>query len=784
MAFSRKTGFMLSVAVLLSPVAAHAADDAGNAQGQPAQAGLQDIIVTAQQRGENLQKAAAPIAVVSGAELLNAGVRGVESLDKLVPSLVVAGSGQGNEIFIRGVGNFSFVASNDPAAAFNYDGVYTGRSSATFGTFYDLERVEVLKGPQGTLYGRNATAGAINVLPVQPQLGQTSGYLSGSFGNYNAVQGDGAVNLGLGDNAAFRLSAMYTRHDGYLKDGTSDDDTAAVRAQFKVRLTPTLTARIEADYAQQRGLGGGTSYIGKYGVDPVTHQFVETPSGLAPDSGLLSAADQAYRTSNGTAGRLVGRNLDPLAVNPFEHNDNYGVAVHVDWATPVGTVSLIPAWRHARKDNLDTESAQEVGDAQDANQYSVEARLVSKNAKLIDYIVGVYYFDEHIDDQVYNTGQSAANFNTGQYTTHSPSGYGRLTLHATHWLRFTGGARYTEDHKRYYDAQNTALAVVCAVPAACPTAPLLPYTTSLAQQPFAPALGGAPVVEAPGVLVARADTYPGGRLDTRKVTYRGAIEADVGPRSLVYASIESGYRAGGFNAFNSYNPENITAYTIGTKNRFLGNRVQLNAEAFYWDYKDQQLAYFGIDPTGRLGVITANIGKSTIKGIEVEARARITPLTTINANIQYLDSKYDQFTYTSPAPVYTGCSQTAGAGGYTVNCSGKTALNSPKWTINLGAQQTVPVGRNQIVLSADTQYRSSRYTNFDYIAAEYVNHSWVSNASIAFDFDQGKYSIDAFVRNIENDRPQIYATLVPASNLIASLIAPPRTYGVRVSAKF
>ena len=748
------------------------------------QSGLQDIIVTAQQRGENLQKAAVPVAVVSGADLLNSGVRGIDTLGKLVPSLVVAAGGQGNLVFIRGVGNFSFVASSDPAAAYNYDGVYVGRSSATFGTFYDLERVEVLKGPQGTLYGRNATAGAINILPVQPLLGETSGYASASYGNYNEVQTEGAVNVGLGEDAAFRLSGTYTRHDGYLRDGTQTDDSAGVRAQLKVKLTPALTVRLEADYAQQRGVGGGSNYVGKYAFNPASGQFVATPSGLSLDEGLFSAASQAYRTANGAAGRLPGRLLGPLANQPFQRNDVYGFAVHVDWQTPIGTFSVIPAWRHARKDNLNTESAQEVGNTQDANQYSVEARLVSNSGQLVDYIVGAYYFSELIDDDVHNSAGSLANFNFGRFTTHSPSAYGRLTVHATDWLRFTGGARYTEDHKRFFDAQNTALAVVCAVPAVCPTAPLLPYTATLAQQPFAPAFGGGPVLRAPGVLIARADTFPGGKLNTNKVTYRGAIELDIGPRSLLYASVETGYRAGGFNAFNTYNPENITAYTVGSKNRFLDNRLQLNLEGFLWKYKDQQLTYFGIDPTGRLGIITANVGRSTIKGAEAEARALVTRTTTLTANVQYLDARYDQFSYVSPAPLYSGCTVSPTGALFTVNCSGRPALNSPKWTVNLGAQQVVPIGESQIVLSADTQYRSSRYTGFDYIPQEFVDHSWVSNASISFGAKDGKFTIGAFVRNIENNRPQIYGTPVPGSNLIVSIIAPPRTYGLRASTRF
>ncbi len=748
------------------------------------QSGLQDIIVTAQQRGENLQKAAVPVAVVSGADLLNSGVRGIDTLGKLVPSLVVAGGGQGNLIFIRGVGNFSFIASSDPAAAYNYDGVYVGRSSATFGTFYDLERVEVLKGPQGTLYGRNATAGAINVLPVQPHYGEDSGYASASYGNYNEVQAEGAINIGLGENAGFRLSGTYTRHDGYLNDGTQTDNSAGVRAQLKVALTPNLTVRIEGDYAQQRGVGGGSTYVGKYAFNPATGQYVVTPSNLPNDEGLFTAAAQAYRTANGTAGSIAGRLLDPLAVLPFQHNDVYGIAYHVDWRTPVGTFSVVPAWRHALKDNLNTESGQEIGNTQDANQYSVEARLVSDSGHLIDYILGAYYFSEGIKDDIHNTAGAVANFQKSNFTTHSPSAYGRLTLHATDWLRFTGGARYTEDHKRFFDNDYRTLAIVCLLPTGCPNAPLLPYTATFAQQPNAPAVNGGRVLVAPGVLEARVDSFPGGTLNTNKVTYRGAVEIDAGPRSLLYGSVETGYRAGGFNLADTYRPENITAFTLGSKNRFLDNHLQLNVEAFYWKYRDQQLSYLGFDTTGHLGVLTANVGRSTIKGVEAEARALVTSTTTLSANVQYLEAKYNSFSYLSPSPPFSGCGVQASGTLFAVNCSGKPSLNSPKWTVNLGGQQTIPFGDYQITLDADTQYRSGRYTGFEYIAQEYVGHSIVTNASVSVGSKNGKYVVGAFVRNITDSRYQIYGTPVPASNLIINIVAPPRTYGLRISTKF
>ena len=786
---SRKALLRLSVAaaVLPLPVYAHAADvakaDAGKADAADApQAGLQEIVVTAQQRGENLQRAAVPVSVVTGADLIKSGTTGLAAL-KSVPALQVAASGQGNLVFIRGVGNFSFTPNSDPAAAFNYDGVYVGRSSSTVGTFFDLERIEVLKGPQGTLYGRNATAGAINVLPVQPKFGETSGYGTLSYGNYNAINAEGAVNLGLGDNAGLRVSGAYSKHDGYQRDGTSADDSGAMRAQLKVALTPGLTVRVSADYAHVGGIAGGATYLGSYVFNAGTGQFVVTPSGFAPGEGLSTPAAALYRTTTGAAGAIPGRFLDPLARLPYSDFDIYGVQSQIDYKSKVGTFSLIPAWRHARKDNFNVQSAQNIGDTNVADQYSIEARLVSNPGKMIDYILGAYYFAEQIDDDTHNTTGASTNFLITHYSTKSPSAYGRLTFHATDWLRLTGGLRYTEDSKAFTSSART-LALVCTVPALCPATALMPYTLTSAGQPVVPAVSGGSAPFSSGTIVRLADTLASGQSKTSKVTYRGAVELDVGAHSLLYASLETGYRAGGFNNDAPFLPENITAYTVGSKNRFFNNRLQLNVELFDWEYKDQQLSFLGVDGTGRVGVITRNIGSSRIRGAEFEALAKPLANTTLSATVQYVDSKYKSFTYTTPARPFVGCTVTGAAPSFTVDCSGKSLLNAPTWTVNLAAQQVVPLGELELTLDVDTQYRSSRMTGFEYIAQEFQGATWISNVQVALGPKNGRWSVAAFVHNIENNRYKIYATPVPGSNLIAGIDATPQTYGVRVSTHF
>jgi len=793
MSISRKAWLMYSAAVLLSPVAANAQEadpDTNSTEVAAENGGLEEIVVTAQQRGENLQKAAVPISVVTGEELLKAGIVGVGSLQKSVPALQVANGAVGNFIFIRGVGSFSVSPTSDPAVAYNHDGVYVGRTGSTTGAFYDLERIEVLKGPQGTLYGRNATAGAINVLPAQPRLGETSGYGSASYGNYDAYNVEGAVNVAAGDNAGLRFSGIYSQHDGYLRDGTSSDKTLGLRGQLKVELDPKLTVRIAADFAHQGGASTGASYSGRFAFNPVAGAFAFTPSNLPVSEGLYTPAAQAFRQT-GAAGTVAGRFNGPLAPRQYVDSDLYGVATHIDYETSIGTISLIPAWRHSLRDIVSAGAGQSVGNVSEADQTSLEVRLVSPSGGTIDYILGAYYFSENIDDDVHNTTGAQASFQLTKTRTRSPSAYGRLTFNATDTLRFTGGIRYTHDKKNFTSATRT-LQLLCTIPAAsggCPNVALLPYTTSFEGQPVQPAANLATVPIANGGAVRRLDSAAIGQFSEGKITYRGAIEFDVAPRSLLYASIETGYRAGGFNPDASYGPESITAYTIGSKNRYLDNRLQLNIEGFYWKYNDQQLSFLGINSVGAVGLLTRNIGRSVAKGIEVEALAQITPSTLLRANVQYLDSEYKSFTFVTPARPFNGCvttpSATPSGAPFTVNCAGLPLYNAPKWTVNLGAQQRFALsGGLELVVDADTQYRSGRFTNFTFTAYDFQGPTWVSNAQASLIIDDGRWSVTAFVRNIENDRYRTFATQSPGSNLYLELNAAPRTFGARVSTKF
>jgi iron complex outermembrane receptor protein len=792
----------MRIALLTGTAMALAASTSCYAQAAPEGAtgagqGLSEIIVTAQRQKESLQRAAIAVDVMQGADLIAAGVTQIERINQLTPALATSNGGTGTIMFVRGVGNFTVSPNSDPAVAFGYDGVYVGRPSSTSGLFYDLERVEVLKGPQGTLYGRNATGGAINVLPTQPKLGLFGGYATASYGSYGTKTLEGAVNVPLGADGALRASGSVSRHDGYLSDGSYDEKTSAARLQMKTMPAPGLTIRVSGDFAHSGGVGFSATYLGNYVYNPAQGRYNLAASGLPSSEGFYTLAAQAYRATviAGTAGRT----LDALAPYPYQNNSFYGAHAEVSYDTGAGVLTVLPAWRYAALDYLTGAAGFIYKEREKDEQYSLEARFAGKRIGMFDYTIGGYYFDERIDANTRLTLSSALSLLDPVYRTRSAAAFGRVTAHLSERLRLVGGARYSHDRKTFV-GPTTAAALICLSPVGCPGAPLFPLVNSPANLPFNfPATPGTALQLVngipTGVLVARTDRNDNSGLSSGHATWRAAVEYDVAPHSLLYASYETGYRSGGFSAaagFETYQPEYIDAATIGMKNRFFGNRLQLNLEGFYWKYKDQQVNHVGLDLTGRTANFTQNIGRSRMWGGEVEARALITRTTLISADIQYLNTKDLSFNYQQAVgapgtpPPLTGCrvSISSNPALYDINCAGMPAYNSPKWTMNIAAQQTIPLDRYNVVIGIDTQFKTRRAVGFEYLPEEFVGSSWQTNAQISFGPADDRWSISAFVRNIENDRTLVGTGLHPTANILTVQTTQPRVFGGRISVKF
>ena len=264
--------------------------------------------------------------------------------------------------------------------------------------------------------------------------------------------------------------------------------------------------------------------------------------------------------------------------------------------------------------------------------------------------------------------------------------------------------------------------------------------------------------------------------------------------NLLYASFETGYRAGGMQLAEgnpTYEPEFLDAWTIGSKNRFMNNSVQLNLEAFWWSYRDQQITYFTVDTSGTLINSNENAGRVRIRGLDVDLLVRPAHNTTLSAKVQYLDAEYlDLHLFTASPRDNYGCPSTLTgrfAGGAPVkdfNCSGRQGLYAPDWTVNLGVEQVVPLtGSLELVGSLNTAWRDSQEAAFEFLAFTRIPSQWNTDANLTLRDEDGGWSLSAYVLNLENKRRILFPQLAPTGQAVAAYGAP-RTWGFRLSAEF
>jgi iron complex outermembrane receptor protein len=746
----------------------------------PGVIGLEEIVVTAQRRSENLQRAAIAVTAVTAEDVARAGVTEATQLTRIAPALQIGSSGGTlTQYYVRGVGNTTNNSLSDAAVSMNLDGVPIVRSTAVEGLFYDLDRIEVLKGPQGTLYGRNATGGAVNVITTKPSLGAYSGYVNAEIGNYDAIKLQGAVNIPIGDKLAVRVAGITSSHDGYLSDGTSDEDTQAVRVQATYEPNEDFKLTFGGDYAKIGGEGVGTTF---FGIDR--------------DDRIGSTDPRAGVVISNVYSPLAGAFLSPLPTDNYMDNTYWGVFAQADVQTPLGALTVLPSYR---KSDVDYVAYPGVGihDRMKNDQLTFEARIASDDAQRLSYLLGVFYLDESVKqtpgyDQQYFNAHGLFDTDTTSYAA-----FGRLTFKVTDDFRLTGGIRYTMDEKKgLLDAYQ--LIVVC--PAGFFGGNCIGGTPGLPRQRALPPgftfPNGDPIPVQPwgtsGAIVTATRVINRASQDFTKTTYRVGFEYDLRPESLLYATYETGFKAGGF--FNSidspvYKPETIDAFTLGSKNRFWDNRLQLNLEAFFWKYKDQQVSHFRLNSIGGSEYVTENVGETEIKGLEVEAKALVTETTTLSATVQYLDAERTEFTYTNPAsngPPVTGCPFALTGAVYTINCSGTDAVNAPTWTINAGLEQGFELsGGHKLTFNADLRYQTSYYAGFEELPQQKEKGYTILDLQLQYQPPGDQWSVAVFGNNVTDEEVVNFANLHPfGPGLVSETLRPPRTYGVRVNAKF
>ncbi|WP_185928832.1 TonB-dependent receptor [Sphingomonas sp. IC081] len=730
---------LLSTSALAVPAMAQAqaATDAPAAQEpQQQEQGFGEIIVTANRTASSAQDTPIALNVYSGDALRDAGISSVRDLAAIDPSVNISPSAGAAYVAVRGIASTDVTEIGDPSVPIARDGFYTNRPFSINASMYDLARIEVLKGPQGTLNGRNSTGGLISLITNRPAF-TNGGYSTVEVGNYGAFTGEMGANLALSDHFAVRASGTFITHDGYRKlDGPAkdgDDENFA-------------SGRIQALYKND-GFSAWVSYQHDSRSVNGDAQFKSTLGGPKPSFKNLDPFPNDTLTST----RLEGDRFRWELAYATPGNLNFVYAGGYDkqhWTNVLdATGPSYPANRQFRQSETPT-------------TWNHEFRVSNDSASRLFIQAGYFRFQENntVDSGLYNldmTGDYAAGGplesfgQPDQYgikfdyriKTRSQALFAQTDYDITDQLQLTVGGRYTWDKK-----SRSGQAVL-----------FLPALAS----PFAPAL---------------TLTTPGeGKLSESQPTWHVGLNYRPMPNTLIYAKYDRGYKSGGFNSNGSaasvpYGPEKLDAFELGTKNSFMGNTLQVNADVFYSDYKGYQASQTSSVVDGGSG--TFNVGSAKILGAEAEVKALLGEHTRIGVSAAYLHTKFG-----SGIVVNDG-------DGNPIDISGNRLPNAPSFTTTASIDQDFAVGGGKVTAHLDGKYSSSYYFSVFNLDDVKTSSFFMANASLSYEPEVGGWKVQAFVRNIFDKNVLAYAQQNFVSHTDNYQFQPPRTYGVRASVNF
>ncbi|MCK0069458.1 TonB-dependent receptor [Kordiimonas laminariae] len=834
---------------------------------------LEEIIITVDRRAQSLQDVASLAQAFSQEDLKKLGIGSeLRNLTVAIPGVNISNQEGNIEIFIRGVGTSNNTELGDPSAATHINGVYIPRPRGLGAMFYDLERVEVNKGPQGTTRGRNAVAGSINLITKRPVLGEVEGYIEGALGNFDSREFQGAINLPVGDTFAVRASAFTEYHDSYFNNAGLDQNLtpAGVEDEVAFRLSglwepnDRLSVFLMADYGKE----GGTGY-------PGANLFTAFQAGFDFDD--LDARDTVNR---GWQGELDSQNYGFQAQISYEFD---GVTVTYSGSRRIVDFEQI----NAQTDgiafpgrDLAAVDYDNFGNVfWDTNsKSSVHELFFSSNDEdsRLQFSGGLFYFNEDQDTGFFSTADNGfCCFSGVEFTTvtdsNSKAAFADVTYALTDNFRIKGGLRYTDEEKsRVGVGGNYALIAggdgfACCFSARFSTPGFVP--AFLDRPSLAPPTNGNPVDQAQflldgvtnfgfrdtlddqlqaiinaggnnagacldspvnderidnGFVVCGPDntfsfltvTTPGrqeGTFEADFLDWRVGFEYDYGEDGLLYGSVTTAHKSGGFNdslpgpdggVLNgiTFDNEKVTSFELGTKNVFdlNGHRAILNASAFYYLYDDlvlpTQVSLGGEGSNVGLSQQNVNISDSTVLGIEVESAIELGNGFNFGANLLYLDTEIkDGVVSDFRAQDFGNFANTPEA-----DLSGNRLALASKFTAILRLGQTIDLGADSFDWLVLANYRSSYHlTPFNQQDIQFRDGTVGDAASLGFADEQDGYvqvnvnagysfengvRVEGYITNLFNIDASTKSIQGPNLNL--RFLNLPRTAGVRIRTSF
>tara|TARA_R110002072_G_scaffold2011_12_gene17008 strand:- start:149 stop:2353 length:2205 start_codon:yes stop_codon:yes gene_type:complete len=716
--------------------------------GACAQQVLEEVIVTATKRAESLQDVPVTVTAISATTLQEAGVVDLTDVAALVPSLTVSTNLNPftTGIRIRGIGTSQNSIALEASVAFVVDGVYMGRSGLGMSDLTDIERIEVLQGPQGTLYGKNANAGVVSVVTKRPNFDETEGYVEATVGDYSLQQYTASVTGPLNDELAYRLAGNWREQDGWLENDTGPDQMSVqdwnLRGELQWLATDNLSIGLTASHVDRDDR-----------CCAADAKQTETFLGLLAADGLPVPKNDAYDWKNN-----INQSSD------FTMTSDMVIAT-VEYDMDKAQLTSLSAWNEyeykssADADRSEFDILSFVNDKYTGNAFSQEFRLTSDLDGPLQYLAGLYYLHEenkrdnpngvgYLGEDIVSVGsvtfgpQIALLAAPGdyiatksEYQTDVYAAFGQTTYSFNEDWLLTVGLRYTAETKSvngYVDNFSSA-------PAA--NMPDIPTFVDL--------------IATPGVQDEQ--------LEEDGFTWLSSLRYFVTADTMVFASAATGTKSPGFNDPGSppgaqeFSEEKTTNYEIGVKTQLLDNRLKLNATAFYSEFDDLQ--FLAQNPIGA-GTYISNAARATTQGVDLSFTAMPLPNLILDGGLQYLDAEYTEGDLQEFDVVF-----------------------APDWSGSLAATLVLPIAEGKAYLRTDYSFMGNHYTNPTYQPPETRQDRELVNVRLGWRNDAWDAAI--WVKNATDES---YSSLAGSplvlTGMTAQWLQAPRTYGATLRYQF
>ena len=775
---------------------------------------IEEIVVTAQKRAQSIQDVPIAVSAFDSDFLDDAGVDDVLELQFFVPGLTIYNNQTAAQtnFNIRGVGTAGNSLSLESSVGVYVDGVYRSRQSSAINDLVDVDRVEILKGPQGTLFGKNTASGAVQFLTVAPSVEQSDGYVEVNGGSEGYLNFNGAINVPIVEGkAAARLSAGYTERDGYVDNLTSgtelnDRDRYSLRGQLLLLPTDTVSVRIIADYSEidERCCSASNVFDGP--GDTIAG-FLAAGGSLPPTGRLPGASYLLPIEALGGDVVLANRFDDDetaMDIDPFAEIEERGLSAEINWDVGALTFTSVTAYRtyevtgfvDADFTSLDTLSAS--GGFTEQDTFTQEFRVAGDIGDRVNYIAGLYYFNQELenhnilrlgsvanillagglttgdlvggaaacaflgisdicDDAAFPENGQADNFSEQEQTSWAVFAQADFSL--TEDLILTLGLRYLDEEKdmdvRFVESQFS---------------PVWAAFTPLS--PFVPDVDGAKFED---------EAVTG----TAKLTYYWT------PEFMTYASYGRGYKSGGTNIDRIdpaltgspllFDPETSDSFEIGLKGDFLNRRLRVNAAVYQTNFDDFQANTF----VGT-GFVLQNAGEIESRGFEVEVFALPAEWLTLASGVAYVDAEYDSFVGGSCIRTPFGAEPDAGEPNFPTVCdsSGNIVGGTPEWTWFASAQVQRRLGNGSLFYGQlDVNWKDDNPSGTDNDPNKFADSYALTNLRLGYRFGADRYDVSLWAKNLlDEDYTNGAFNSVIREGSLTEYHTEPRTWGVTLRA--